>query len=94
MTGTSISTPTTVASAAPELNPKIIVAVAIATSKWLLAPIIADGAASSVPRFRDRDGCPENVILQGHKTYIIVHPILLLECMRKPTSKRLCLFYR
>ncbi len=46
MTGTSISTPTTVASAAPEERPKSIVAVAIATSKWLEAPIMAAGAAS------------------------------------------------
>ena len=44
--GTSISTPTTVASAAPEESPKSMVAVAIATSKWFEAPIIADGAAS------------------------------------------------
>ena len=47
MTGTSISTPTTVASAAPELRPNKTTAVAIATSKWLLAPIKAAGAASS-----------------------------------------------
>ena len=33
MTGTSMSTPTTVASAAPEDKPKSIVAVAMATSK-------------------------------------------------------------
>jgi len=33
MTGTSIKTPTTVASAAPEFNPNSITAVAIATSK-------------------------------------------------------------
>jgi len=47
ITGTSIKTPTTVARAAPEDNPKSIVAVAIATSKWLDAPIIAEGAESS-----------------------------------------------
>ena len=47
ITGTSIKTPTTVARAAPEDKPKIITAVAIATSKWLDAPIIAAGAASS-----------------------------------------------
>ena len=47
MTGTSMRTPTTVASAAPEPRPKSIVAVAMATSKWFDAPIIADGAASS-----------------------------------------------
>jgi hypothetical protein len=46
MTGTSISTPTTVASAAPDCSPNSITAVAIATSKWLDAPISADGAAS------------------------------------------------
>jgi hypothetical protein len=47
ITGTSMSTPTTVASAAPDERPKSIVAVAIATSKWFEAPIIGDGAASS-----------------------------------------------
>ena len=46
MTGTSMSTPTTVANAAPDDSPKSIVDVAMATSKWLEAPIIADGAAS------------------------------------------------
>lgn len=46
MTGTSIKTPTTVAKDAPEDKPKSIVDVAIATSKWLLAPTKADGAAS------------------------------------------------
>lgn len=46
ITGTSMSTPTTVANEAPEDNPKSIVGVAIATSKWLLAPIYAEGAAS------------------------------------------------
>ena len=48
--GTSISTPTTVARAAPEESPKRMVAVAMATSKWFDAPIIADGAASSYVR--------------------------------------------
>ena len=47
MTGTSMRTPTTVASAAPEERPKSMVAVAMATSKWLEAPIIAAGAASA-----------------------------------------------
>ena len=47
ITGTSISTPTTVARAAPLDKPNSIVDVAIATSKWLEAPIIAAGAASS-----------------------------------------------
>ena len=44
--GTSISTPTTVANAAPEERPNKTTAVAIATSKWLEAPINATGAAS------------------------------------------------
>ena len=47
ITGTSMSTPTTVASDAPEESPKRRVAVAIATSKWFDAPIIALGAASA-----------------------------------------------
>jgi ArsR family transcriptional regulator len=46
ITGTSIRTPTTVATAAPELRPKIPMAAAIASSKKLLAPISADGAAT------------------------------------------------
>lgn len=48
--GASISTPTTVASAAPLESPKNMTAVAIATSKWFDAPIIADGAASAAFR--------------------------------------------
>jgi hypothetical protein len=44
--GTSIRTPTTVASDAPEASPKSMTDVAIATSKWLEAPIRAEGAAS------------------------------------------------
>jgi len=52
ITGTSISTPTTVANAAPEERPNNIVAVAIATSKWFDAPIIALGAASSCENCR------------------------------------------
>ena len=44
--GTSMSTPTTVANAAPEERPNKTTAVAIATSKWLEAPIKATGAAS------------------------------------------------
>jgi hypothetical protein len=47
MRGTSIKTPTTVARAAPEDSPKSMTAVAMATSKWLLAPISAVGAASA-----------------------------------------------
>ena len=52
MVGTSIRTPTTVARAAPEEIPKRIVAVAIATSKWFDAPIMAEGAASSYVNFQ------------------------------------------
>ena len=52
ITGTSMRTPTTVASAAPEERPKSIVAVAMATSKWFDAPIIAYGAASSYDSLR------------------------------------------
>jgi len=44
--GTSIKTPTTVASEAPDESPNSIADVAIATSKWFEAPIKADGAAS------------------------------------------------
>src|ERR1035437_5131569 len=62
MTGTSIRTPTTVASAAPELKPKRLIAAATANSKKLLAPISADGAAmqcaSPEARFR-RYASPE-----------------------------------
>ena len=43
MTGTSTNTPTTVASAAPELNPNSTIAVTTASSKKLLAPMRADG---------------------------------------------------
>lgn len=46
ITGTSTSTPTTVASAAPEENPNRLIAVATASSKKLLAPISAEGAAT------------------------------------------------
>jgi len=41
--GTSVKTPATVAKDEPEARPKSIVEVAIATSKWLEAPIIAAG---------------------------------------------------
>ena len=53
MVGTSIRTPTTVASAAPDDIPNKIVAVAIATSKWFEAPIIAAGAASRYDNLRN-----------------------------------------
>src|SRR5690606_23611483 len=46
ITGTSTSTPTTVASAAPECTPNTATAVATASSKKLLAPIRADGPAT------------------------------------------------
>ena len=46
ITGTSISTPTTVASAAPEWSPKKLMAAATASSKKLDAPISADGPAT------------------------------------------------
>jgi hypothetical protein len=46
MTGTSTRTPTTVASAAPDWNPNTPIAMATASSKKLLAPISADGAAT------------------------------------------------
>jgi hypothetical protein len=46
ITGTSISTPTTVASAAPESKPNRLMAAATASSKKLLAPISAEGAAT------------------------------------------------
>jgi hypothetical protein len=54
MTGTSTSTPTTVASAAPDWNPNRTIAVATANSKKLLAPIKADGPAThhATPRRR------------------------------------------
>ncbi|MCY1550027.1 hypothetical protein D9M68_862390 [compost metagenome] len=45
ITGTSISTPTTVASAAPDWKPNRLMAAATASSKKLLAPISAEGQA-------------------------------------------------
>lgn len=45
MTGTSTRTPTTVASAAPDLNTNRLMAAATANSKKLLAPIKEEGAA-------------------------------------------------
>ncbi len=47
MTGTSTSTPTTVASAAPEFSPNRLMATATASSKKLDVPIKAAGAAMS-----------------------------------------------
>jgi len=46
ITGTSMSTPTTVANAAPELKPNRAMAVATANSKKLEAPMSADGPAT------------------------------------------------
>src|SRR5690606_42094511 len=46
ITGTSTRTPTTVASAAPELNPKRLMAAATESSKKLDAPISAEGPAT------------------------------------------------
>ena len=46
ITGTSISTPTTVASAAPDSKPNRLIAAATASSKKLLAPISAEGQAT------------------------------------------------
>ena len=46
ITGTSTSTPTTVASAAPEWKPNRLMAAATASSKKLVAPIRAAGAAT------------------------------------------------
>src|SRR5512146_3345036 len=54
MTGTSISTPTTVASAAPDSRPNRLMAVATASSKKLLAPIRAEGAATQCASPRRR----------------------------------------
>ncbi len=46
MTGTSMRTPTTVASAAPELKPNRLMAAATASSKKFEAPINAEGPAT------------------------------------------------
>ena len=46
ITGTSIRTPTTVASAAPEVRPKRLMAAATASSKKFEAPIRAEGPAT------------------------------------------------
>ena len=51
ITGTSTSTPTTVANAAPDCKPKREIATATANSKKLLAPIIPAGAATSWGNF-------------------------------------------
>ena len=47
MMGTSVSTPTVVANAAPLCSPKRLIATATASSKKLDAPIIPAGAAMS-----------------------------------------------
>ena len=54
ITGTSTRTPTTVASAAPELNPNRLMAVATASSKKFDAPINADGPATQCASPRKR----------------------------------------
>ncbi|MNJ62411.1 hypothetical protein D3C77_582510 [compost metagenome] len=54
ITGTSISTPTTVASAAPESKPYSTMATATASSKKLEAPIMVAGPATSWRTFRRR----------------------------------------
>ena len=46
ITGTSIKTPTTVASAAPDCRPNRLIAAATESSKKLLAPIKAEGPAT------------------------------------------------
>jgi hypothetical protein len=46
ITGTSISTPTTVASAAPDWKPNSAMAVATASSKKFEAPMRAEGPAT------------------------------------------------
>ena len=51
ITGTSTSTPTTVANAAPDCKPNREIATATANSKKLLAPIIPAGAAISWGNF-------------------------------------------
>src|SRR6476659_10975443 len=51
ITGTSTRTPTTVASAAPDSGPNSAIAVATASSKKLLAPISAPGAATEYSTF-------------------------------------------
>src|SRR5262245_430693 len=54
VTGTSTSTPTTVARAAPDSGPNKAMAVATASSKKLLAPMRAPGAATSYGTFSHR----------------------------------------
>ena len=54
ITGTSTSTPTTQASAAPELGPNSVMATATASSKKLLAPISAPGEATLCGTFNLR----------------------------------------
>ena len=56
MTGTSISTPTTVASAAPDENPNRLMVAATASSKKFDVPIIADEAvlsAADIPKLAE-----------------------------------------
>ena len=64
ITGTSINTPTTVASDAPEFNPKIEMATATANSKKLLAPIMAEGAQMLCFNFKN---LPANQLMKKMK---------------------------
>src|SRR3569832_708439 len=76
MTGTSISTPTTVASAAPERKPNWLIAVATASSKKLEAPIKLDGPATqcATPSLRlSRYASPEL-----RKTWIRIGTVCLV----------------
>ena len=53
ITGTSTSTPTTVAKVAPDCNPKSDIDTATANSKKLLAPIIPAGEAILCGNFQN-----------------------------------------
>ena len=54
ITGTSTSTPTMVAKAAPDVGPNNVMATATASSKKLLAPISAPGDATLCGTFAAR----------------------------------------
>jgi|AFSR01.1.fsa_nt_gi hypothetical protein len=64
MMGTSMSTPTTVANDAPELRPKSDMATATASSKKLLAPIIAAGAQTGCDK---RSNFPPSQVIKNMK---------------------------
>jgi hypothetical protein len=59
MTGTSTSTPTTVANAAPDSSPNKLIAAATASSKKLDAPISADGAARQTVTRKEPRSCDQ-----------------------------------